>query len=285
MIALKRFGLSSAIVLGALLPTGTVAQPSTPALEDAPRLCAQAADQAAPRVSLPATAKAIRERSRVKVLAIGATPLNERDQLQGQYGKVEAVLESTFKGVDVEIVDRGVSGELVRDAKMRIKTEVALHQPDLVFWQVGVADALAHTPIEELKLTLAGTVRWLKQHNVDVVLIGLKYQRSLSKKKSYQDVRQVVRDVVRDEGILRIGHYESIEAIDRIRNQAGLRATEHDLSDVGSLCLADFLSRALAVGLFVRDRPPGPAPDVPAAPLPPPGPPSPNEAPLPASPK
>lgn len=268
MIARIFVGLSAAVVLGIALATGGSAQPSTPALEDAPRLCAQAADQAAPRASLPATAKAIRERSRVKVLAIGATPLNERDQLQGQYGKVEKVLESTFKGVDVEIVDRGVSGELARDAKLRIKTEVALQKPDLVFWQVGVADALAHTPVEDLKLTLSGTVRWLKQHNVDVVLIGLKYQRILSKKKNYQDVRQVIRDVVRDEGILRIGHYESIEAIDRMRDQAGLRVTEHDLSDVGSTCLADFLSRALAVGLFVRDRPTPAAPAPPASSLP-----------------
>lgn len=271
MIARSLAGVGSAIMLGVLGVTACWAQQSTPTLEDAPRLCAQAADQAgSPKANLPATAKAIRDRSLVKVLAIGATPLNERDQIQGQYGNVEKVLENTFKGVEVEIVDRGVSGELARDAKMRIKTEVALHQPNLVFWQVGVADALAHTPLEDLKQTLTGTARWLKQHNIDVVLIGLKYQRSLSKKKSYQDVRQVIRDVVRDEGILRIGHYESIEALDRIRNQAGLKTTEQDLSDAGSLCLADFLGRALAVGLFARDRPSGgiqlPSPAVPPTP-------------------
>jgi hypothetical protein len=131
---------------------------------------------------------------------------------------------------------------------------VALVEPDLVFWQVGVADALALTPAGELKATLSRTVVWLKEHNVDVVLIGLKYQRSLAGNEGFQRIRKVIRDVVREHEILRVGHYESIEAIDRLRRQEGETASELDLSDAGSNCLADFLSRALAVGLFAKSR-------------------------------
>ena len=150
---------------------------------------------------------------------------------------------------------------MARDGSERIKNEVALLKPDLVFWQVGVADALALTPADELKATLSRTVKWLKDHEVDVVLIGLRYQRSLATNPSYQQIRTAIRDVVREESILRIGHYESMEALDRVRRQEGAPASELDLTDAGSICLADFLSRALAVGLFARPRPdqPGPA--------------------------
>lgn len=241
-------------------------------MEEVPKLCAEAAaDANRGAVQLPNTARALRERKRLRVLAIGATPLNERDQALGQYAIVEKVLESTFKDVDVEIVDRGVSGEMARDASGRIKTEVALVRPDVVFWQVGVADALALTPAGQLKDTLQTTVRWLKAHDVDVVLIGLKYQRSLARNAGYQQIRQVVREVVREEAILRIGHYESIEALDKVRHQAGQPASELNLSDAGSVCLADFLSRALAVGLFARQRPGGSPPEAgtqPGAPRP-----------------
>lgn len=216
--------------------------------------CAEAAEVGFGPVTLAHAAKALRERKRLKVLAIGATPLNERDQKQGHYARVEKVLETNFKGVDVEIIDRGVSGEMARDGAARIKTEVALVEPDLVFWQVGVADALALTPANEFKQTLSRTVVWLQEHNVDVVLIGLKYQRSLSSNEGFQKLRRAIRDVVREHAILRVGHYESIEAIDRMRRQEGEAASELDLTDAGSVCLADFLSRALAVGLFGRSK-------------------------------
>jgi hypothetical protein len=218
------------------------------------RFCSEGAETGFGPAQLPNAARALRDRKQLRVLAIGATPLNVRDQTLGHYALVEKVIESSFKGVDVEIIDRGVSGELARDGVERIKTEVALVNPDLVFWQVGVADALALTPAEELKGTLSWAVRWLKAHNVDVVLIGLRYQRSLAKNEGFQSIRKAIRDVVREHGILRIGHYESIEAMDRVRRQEGEPTSELDLTDAGSNCLADFLSRALAVGLFTKPR-------------------------------
>jgi hypothetical protein len=239
------------------------------------RLCSEGAEVGFAQAQLPNTARALRERKRLRVLALGSTPLNVRDQTQGHYALVEKMIEDSIKGVDVEIIDRGVSGELARDGADRIKTEVALVSPDLVFWQVGVADALALTPADELKETLSRTVNWLKEHNVDVVLIGLRYQRSLAGNEGFQRIRKVIRDVVRERGILRIGHYESIEALDRVRRQQGEPTSELDLTDAGSNCLADFLSRALAVGLFAKPRgdpgrtPGAEQPQPPNAPLPP----------------
>jgi hypothetical protein len=226
------------------------------------KLCAEAAEANRGFAALPFTAKALRERKRIKVLAIGATPLHERDQVRGHYAHVEKFLESSFKGLDVEIVDRGVSGELARDGAARVKNEVALNKPDLVFWQVGVADALALTPASELRDTLSQAVKWLKAHDVDVVLIGLRYQRSLAGHTGYQQIRSAIKEVVREEAILRIGHYESVEALDRLRRPDGEPASELDLTEAGSICLADFLSRALAVGLFAK--PPAQPPAAPA---------------------
>lgn len=250
-----------ALIIGAL---GMVIATAGPTASQQPgmmanglqKLCAEAGEANRGFADLPFTAKAIRERKRIKVLAIGATPLHERDQQQGHYAQVEKALESNFKGLDVEIVDRGVSGELARDSAVRIKNEVALNKPDLVFWQVGVADALALTPAAELKEALTRAVRWLRKHEVDVVLIGLRYQRSLSGHAGYQQIRSAIKDVVREENILRIGHYESVEALDRLRRQDGDQASELDLTDAGTVCLADFLSRALAVGLFAKPTQP-----------------------------
>lgn len=218
------------------------------------RFCSDTAETGAGSVTLSNTARALRDRKKIKVLAIGATPLNERDQTFGHYVHVKKVLEASFRGVDVEVVDRGVSGELARDGAERIKTEVALVEPDLVFWQVGVADALALTSASALKATLTGAVTWLRAHNVDVVLIGLKYRRSLAANEGFQRIRDVIKDVVREQSILRLSHYESMEALDKLRRQEGEVVSELDLTDEGSVCLADFLSRALAAGLFAKPK-------------------------------
>jgi len=248
--------------------------PSAPPAGSLQRLCSEGAEIGFGPAQLPNAARALRERKRLRVLALGSTPLNVRDQTQGHYALVEKVIENSVKGVDVDIIDRGVSGEIARDGAERMRTEVALLEPDVVFWQVGVADALALTPADEFKETLSRTVRWLKAHQVDVVLIGLRYQRSLAANEGFQRIRKVIRDVVREQSILRIGHYESIEALDRIRRQQGEPTSEMDLTDAGSNCLADFLSRALAVGLFAKPRGekeklpggPPPFPGAPAAP-------------------
>lgn len=229
-------------------------QPSPPQTSVLQRFCSDAAETGAGPVTLSNTAKALRERKKIRVLAIGATPLNERDRTFGHYAHVKKVLEASFRGVEVEVVDRGVSGELARDGAERIKTEVALVEPDLVFWQVGVADALALTPAGALKETLTEAVLWLKAHNVDVVLIGLKYRRSLAANEGFQRIRDVIRAVVREQSILRLSHYESMEAIDKLRRQEGEVVSELDLTDEGSVCLADFLSRALAAGLFAKPK-------------------------------
>lgn len=274
-----RFALALQLAwLGSALAHPVRAQHSGHPLADISKLCAAEAEASGGIVSLPATSKALREHKKITALAVGATPLSARDQQQGHYALVEKVLEGTVKGLQVMIVDRGVSGELARDSARRIQNEVALVQPQLVFWQVGVADALSLTPANELKATLSETVKWLKEHDVDVVLIGLKYQRSLSKNAGYQKIRQAIREVVREQAILRVGHYESVEALDKLNRQPGEPASESDLTDAGATCMADYLSRALAVGLFAKPKraptpvtaPGGPPAAVPAATVPPP---------------
>ncbi len=267
MDRMKSTILLAALALAVMLPWPPAAAQSVPPAPDAvSKTCSDAAEAGRNPTALPNTARALRDRKRIKVLAMGATPLNERDQANGHYALVEKALESGYKGLDVEIIDRGVSGEIARDGAERMRTEVALTRPDLVFWQVGVADALALTPPAELKETLTQTVKWLKAHDVDVVLIGLRYIRSMARDQAFQQLRTTIAEVVRDEAILRVGHYAAVEALDRIRRQQGDVTSELDLTEAGSTCLADFLSRALAVGLFSKPRAglpgaPQPSPD------------------------
>ena len=81
---------------------------------------------------LPNTLAALKERKVIKILTIGASASAGMDPSSGGYQDIiEDTLERTVPGLDVQIIDRGVSGELASNAAQRLKTEIALTEPDL----------------------------------------------------------------------------------------------------------------------------------------------------------
>jgi lysophospholipase L1-like esterase len=206
---------------------------------------------------LPNIAAALKERKKINILAIGATSASLRGPVSGGYYAVlERFLESTFKGLDVAIVHRGVSGELAADAANRIMTEVALNEADLVLWQLGTADALAQVPVADVQEAVSQTVEWLKAHKVDVIIVGLRYARSLAKDAHYQAMRGAIKEVAKTQNVLRISRYEAEETMERIRReQSDVPISQAEVSEASYVCMAEYLARAIAAGLFVKGRP------------------------------
>ena len=267
--------LAAVAVLAAGVPYGAAAQqapaapPAAPpaateepkpenALPPISRDCQVGTAQVVSQTPLPNVERALRERQRIIILVIGGSPVARRDSAAGKYYElVEKFLEDTFKGLDVSIVHRGVSGELVRDAAERIKMEVALSTPDLVLWQVGTADALARMSTDGFEETLTEALVWLRGHGVDVALIGLHYIKALTKDEHYQAIRASLKRVSTALGIMRIGRYEAAEIITRLSSERGKPLTGTRLTEAAYECSAEYLSRAIASGLFLK-KPPKP---------------------------
>lgn len=201
---------------------------------------------------LPNTLKALKDRKVIKILTIGASSSAGSDlAAHGYQGIIEAMLEKVIPGVDVRIIDRGVSGELARDAAWRMQTEVALTQPDLVLWQVGTNDAMARIPVEEFAATLRDGIRWLKDHNIDVVLVGLHFVRRMRKDQHYQAIRSAISRITHEEKILRIGRYSAMETLEKVRRGA-VPPNEFAETEAGYACIAEYVVRAITSGVFVR---------------------------------
>jgi hypothetical protein len=113
---------------------------------------------------------------------------------------------------------------------------------------------------------VTGAVAWLKDHKIDVALIGMQYARRMADDPHYQAMRMAVREVAKEQAVLRIGRYDAVETIQKIRLQRGEPATETELTEAGYVCMAEYLARAIAIGLFARMRTPGanPSADPPA---------------------
>ena len=230
-------------------------------LPSIPKECQAPGAATVTSAAIPNVSIALRDRKKIRILAIGATSIARRDSAPGGYHAIiEQFLERTFKGVDVEIFNRGVSGELARDAAERIRTEVALIEADLVLWQVGTADALAQMPVDEFKATVREAVAWLKAHKIDVALVGMQYSRRMADDPGYQAIRTAVQEVAKEQAVLRIGRYDAVETIQKIRLQQGEPASESELTEAGYVCMAEYLARAIATGLFAKTRTPSDGP-------------------------
>jgi acyl-CoA thioesterase I len=265
---LKPLGVVAVLATG--VPFGAAAQqaqpPATPPAETTEpkpdntlppisRDCQIGSTQVVSQSPLPNVERALRERQRIVILVIGASPVALRNSgAGGHYKVVEKLLEDTFKGLEVTVVHRGVSGELARDASERIKMEVALLSPDLVLWQVGTADALSRLPADEFEESVAETLVWLRGHGVDVALIGLHYIKALTKDPHYQAIRASLKRMANEHGIMRIGRYEAGETITRLRSEQGKPMSSTRLTEAAYECSAEYLSRAIASGLFLKTK-------------------------------
>ncbi len=232
--------------------------------EDAPQLSAQcqapAADIAAP-APLPNLAATLAGHKKIRILAIGSSStygIGASSRSRNYPAQLHEILAKALNGVDVEIVNRGVSGEVAATTAERLRSEVAVERPDLVLWQLGTNDALSRVAPEQFEETVRSTVNWLKAEKIDVVLVGLQYTPKLARDDNYKAVRDALLKIASEENILYIRRYEAMQFISRARaTPTMMSADDFHLNDLGYRCMAEHIAQAVIANLFVRRfRPP-----------------------------
>ncbi|HYI91528.1 MAG TPA: SGNH/GDSL hydrolase family protein [Beijerinckiaceae bacterium] len=211
--------------------------------------------------SLRGVKSALKERRVIRVLAIGSSSTAGigASSPQATYpARLEGELEKMFSDdVDFEVINRGVSGEVAADAADRMRNTVAEVDPDLVIWQVGTNDALARVDVESFTEELADTVRWLKSHNIDVVLVDPQYTASLARHDYYGRIIKAIEDVARRDRVPLVRRFESMRHLAGQQKTRGYLATDQfHLNDLGYRCMAEHVARAITVGLIQAEAPP-----------------------------
>jgi lysophospholipase L1-like esterase len=204
---------------------------------------------------LPNVVAALQKRKQIRILAIGASAAaGRRGSRSSHTGEAADILRQAIKGLNVVMINRGVSGELAAAAAQRIRNEVALEEPDLVLWQVGTNDALAYVALDQLQTTLVETLRWLKEHNVDVVLVGLQLVDRMEQDANYRAVRELIRKVAAQENVMVVRRAEAQRLLSQAAGSGGgLYPDEFQRSEEGYVCLSQYLARAITLGIFGND--------------------------------
>jgi acyl-CoA thioesterase I len=253
--------IAASLVAAALLaarPADLSAEEDTPPLS--PQCDVPSSSIAAP-APLPNVAAALESRKTIRVLAIGSSStygIGASSGTKNYPAQLTDILERALKGINVEIINRGVSGEVAQTTAERLRVEVALTHPDLVLWQLGTNDALARVPIDEFEDTVTSTIEWLKENKIDVVLVGLQYTARFARDDSYAAVRDTLRKIAAQQNILYVRRFEAMRYISAIRSAPPMVSGDDlHLNDLGYRCMAEHVAHALIANLFVRRfRPP-----------------------------
>ena len=209
------------------------------------------------RRPLTALSRAARARRDVKVLAIGSSStvgVGASSPSAAYITKLETSLEGSLKGMDFDVVGRGLSGEVAQGAADRMKKEVQDTKPDLVVWQVGTNDALRHVSLDKFKHCLKATLAWLADNKIDIVLVNPQYGEVLVKDAYYQEVVNAIAEVARESRVLLVDRFEAMRDLQRERgDRFYLSADSLHMNDVGYRCMAEQLARAIVGGLVQAD--------------------------------
>jgi acyl-CoA thioesterase-1 len=214
-----------------------------------PSCRAPAADIATP-APLPHLTAALRSGRLIRVLAIGSSStvgVGASSPAKNYPAQLEAILERTFRNLDVVVINRGVSGEVAAQTAERFKREVAESRPDLVLWQVGTNDALARVPVEAFKSVVREALQWLKGQAVDTVLIGLQYSPRVARDDSATAIRRAIRGLAVEEGVLLVRRFEAMRFIANAKEGELLSADDLHQNDLGYRCMAEHIARALVI--------------------------------------
>jgi acyl-CoA thioesterase-1 len=206
------------------------------------------------RRPLKAMSRAVRAKRTVRVLAIGSSStvgVGASSPAATYVARLETTLEGSFKGMNFDVVGRGLSGEVAQGAADRMKREVEDTKPDLVVWQVGTNDAIRHVSLDSFKNCIKTTLAWLAENKIDVVLIDPQYGSALTKDEYYEKVVRTIADVARESRVLLVDRFEAMRELQRDRGDMFYLAADHlHLNDRGHRCMAEQLARSIVGGLL-----------------------------------
>jgi acyl-CoA thioesterase-1 len=210
--------------------------------------------------SLRGVKAALMEQRVIRVLAIGSsstTGVGASSPRASYPERLEGELEKMFSDdVEIEVINRGISGEIASGAADRMRNTVAEVDPDIVIWQVGTNDALARVEVERFSSSLDETVLWLKSHNIDVVLVDPQYTPALARDDYYGRIVKAIEEVARKDRVPLVRRFEAMRYLAGERKARGYLASDQfHLNDLGYRCMAEHVARAITVGLIQADMP------------------------------
>jgi lysophospholipase L1-like esterase len=212
--------------------------------------------------------RALKESRAIHVLAIGSSStvgIGATSPASAYPVRLEGELEKLFPGIEIEVTNRGLSGEIAAGAAERIRNTIAEVEPDLVIWQVGTNDALARVDVDSFAQGLDETIKWIQSHRIDVVLVDPQYTASLARDDYYGRIVKTIQEAAQRDRVPLVLRYEAMRWLSSQKvGSAMLARDQFHLNDLGYRCMAEHVARAITLAVVEPEQAGSPTGSTPA---------------------
>ena len=249
-----RLAILAAAVTAALGSSGpALADPSTTTSSaSGTPSCATPPVLSAIDATLDRTASRIEARRRLTIVAMGSSStqgVGASSPAMSYPSRLGQELADRFPGVDIRVINHGVSGQDVGEELIRLDRDVIAEHPDLVIWQVGTNAVLRRDDVSADEQLIRRGVAVMKEHGIDVVLMDLQYAPRVLARRASADMERLIAEIALRTYVGLFHRFEIMKEWDRTRQLAPAAMIGPDglhMTDVSYGCLANQLAEALA---------------------------------------
>ena len=143
----------------------------------APRVCDTHADLFNFRHALPNLTESLKQRRKIKIVAIGSSSTAGEGDVVPYPSRLEMMLRDRFHHRLIDVLNRGISGQEAPSELSRFEPDVLTETPALAIWQVGTNAVFRKDEFnfDDVTAAIAIGLRWLKDLPIDVVMVDLQY--------------------------------------------------------------------------------------------------------------
>lgn len=236
--------LTAAVIIGAsaalIFPAHQLAKRFRIADES---LCHGAASAPGAAVALPHFFDALRNEGRVRIVAIGSSStegVGASNPAENYPSQLRQALEKALPDVAIEVVNLGVGGEVASQTALRLREDIPRLGADLILWQVGTNDGLAHVAPAKYQATLRDAMQFLKGSDADIMLVGMQWSRKFAGDASYRAIVETTERVAREEGVALVSRYDAMRSrAEQTGREEFLGPDRLHMNDLGYRCLAE----------------------------------------------
>jgi lysophospholipase L1-like esterase len=176
--------LRHAIALAALVPLWGWAQGTPPAMA-----CDAPAELVQDDPTFPTLAERLKAKEAAVIVVIGGSSTTGRAAGGGDAAyphQLELALKRRYPGQPITVLNKGVAGETADQMAARLERDALAENPALVLWEVGIADAVRASNLDEFTATLQAGITQLHEHRIDAMLVDMQYSPDTSSVINFQ---------------------------------------------------------------------------------------------------
>jgi acyl-CoA thioesterase-1 len=201
---------------------------------------------------LPRTATKLHAHEPLTIVAIGSSSTagsGASAPSRSYPSRLAVELSRLFPNDTIEVMNKGVGGEVTSEMLQRFDRDVFSQRPDLVIWQVGSNDILKELDVVEYGRVVREGVERLRAAGIDVLILDTQYAPKMLAHPHVAQMQQTLQQVGAEEDVPVFHRFAVMQhwvSSGQLTFKRMLSADGLHMNDFSYACIGRLLAEAIA---------------------------------------